>query len=175
MPRSKSRVRIPFPAPTFARLACERATVGEPSFARRLSTEAAKQRRWTKAADTASVWKPTSFAGRVRSAGLQACDQRGPIGPACHFEAPSPRGKAEVCKTSTPGSNPGGASNFHSHIFKWPRAPSSENWAYFSQTLTKSSPGAESVRCEPTIRTFTLRPRFAHTRRKGMSETRCAG
>ena len=26
--------------------------------------------------------------------------------------APSPRGKAEVCKTSTPGSNPGGASNF---------------------------------------------------------------
>ena len=27
-------------------------------------------------------------------------------------EAPSPSGKAEVCKTSTPGSNPGGASNF---------------------------------------------------------------
>ena len=26
--------------------------------------------------------------------------------------APSPSGKAEVCKTSTPGSNPGGASNF---------------------------------------------------------------
>ena len=26
--------------------------------------------------------------------------------------APSPRGKAEVCKTSIPGSNPGGASNF---------------------------------------------------------------
>src|SRR5206468_369896 len=48
----------------------------------------------------------------VRSAGLQACDQRGPLRPACHFEAPSPRGKAEVCKTSTPGSNPGGASTF---------------------------------------------------------------
>jgi hypothetical protein len=28
--------------------------------------------------------------------------------------APSPRGKAEVCKTSTPGSNPGGASNLFS-------------------------------------------------------------
>ena len=28
------------------------------------------------------------------------------------YGAPSPRGKAEVCKTSTPGSNPGGASNF---------------------------------------------------------------
>ena len=27
-------------------------------------------------------------------------------------QAPSPSGKAEVCKTSTPGSNPGGASNF---------------------------------------------------------------
>ena len=26
--------------------------------------------------------------------------------------APSPSGKAEVCKTSIPGSNPGGASNF---------------------------------------------------------------
>jgi hypothetical protein len=25
-------------------------------------------------------------------------------------QAPSPSGKAEVCKTSTPGSNPGGAS-----------------------------------------------------------------
>jgi hypothetical protein len=30
--------------------------------------------------------------------------------------APSPRGKAEVCKTSTPGSNPGGASNFPEEI-----------------------------------------------------------
>ena len=30
-----------------------------------------------------------------------------------HFKsAPSPSGKAEVCKTSIPGSNPGGASNF---------------------------------------------------------------
>ena len=28
------------------------------------------------------------------------------------YGAPSPSGKAEVCKTSTPGSNPGGASNF---------------------------------------------------------------
>ena len=27
--------------------------------------------------------------------------------------APSPSGKAEVCKTSTPGSNPGGASKFN--------------------------------------------------------------
>jgi hypothetical protein len=27
-------------------------------------------------------------------------------------KAPSPSGKAEVCKTSTPGSNPGGASKF---------------------------------------------------------------
>ena len=28
-------------------------------------------------------------------------------------KAPSPSGKAEVCKTSTPGSNPGGASNIN--------------------------------------------------------------
>ena len=28
-------------------------------------------------------------------------------------QAPSPSGKAEVCKTSTPGSNPGGASKIH--------------------------------------------------------------
>ena len=28
------------------------------------------------------------------------------------FKAPSPSGKAEVCKTSIPGSNPGGASIF---------------------------------------------------------------
>ena len=28
-------------------------------------------------------------------------------------KAPSPSGKAEVCKTSIPGSNPGGASNFY--------------------------------------------------------------
>jgi hypothetical protein len=27
--------------------------------------------------------------------------------------APSPSGKAEVCKTSIPGSNPGGASKIH--------------------------------------------------------------
>src|SRR5437763_6436957 len=31
-------------------------------------------------------------------------------------EAPSPSGKAEVCKTSTPGSNPGGASKFTQQI-----------------------------------------------------------
>jgi hypothetical protein len=30
--------------------------------------------------------------------------------PFIFYGAPSPRGKAEVCKTSTPGSNPGGAS-----------------------------------------------------------------
>src|SRR3954462_5716624 len=42
--------------------------------------------------------------------------------------APSPSGKAEVCKTSTPGSNPGGASNSKPHIDEdlperraWPR------------------------------------------------------
>ena len=31
-----------------------------------------------------------------------------------HKSAPSPSGKAEVCKTSIPGSNPGGASNLKS-------------------------------------------------------------
>jgi hypothetical protein len=30
--------------------------------------------------------------------------------------APSPSGKAEVCKTSIPGSNPGGASNLSEEI-----------------------------------------------------------
>jgi hypothetical protein len=35
------------------------------------------------------------------------------IAPAYQFRsAPSPSGKAEVCKTSIPGSNPGGASKF---------------------------------------------------------------
>ena len=40
---------------------------------------------------------------------------RGTFGPAIRRQfrsAPSPSGKAEVCKTSIPGSNPGGASNF---------------------------------------------------------------
>ena len=39
-------------------------------------------------------------------------------GSSCPFQklesAPSPSGKAEVCKTSIPGSNPGGASNLRS-------------------------------------------------------------
>jgi hypothetical protein len=67
LPRSKSRVRIPFPAPTFAR----------------------------------------RDASELR---LASQPLRGPSRPASRFRAPSPRGKAEVCKTSTPGSNPGGAS-----------------------------------------------------------------
>ena len=32
--------------------------------------------------------------------------------PFCFYGAPSPSGKAEVCKTSIPGSIPGGASKF---------------------------------------------------------------
>ena len=32
------------------------------------------------------------------------------------FKAPSPSGKAEVCKTSIPGSNPGGASSFSNDL-----------------------------------------------------------
>ena len=37
--------------------------------------------------------------------------------PSTFQAAPSPRGKAEVCKTSTPGSNPGGASTLHQGSF----------------------------------------------------------
>ena len=39
--------------------------------------------------------------------------------PFVFYGAPSPRGKAEVCKTSTPGSNPGGASNLRSRLRFW--------------------------------------------------------
>ena len=48
--------------------------------------------------------------------------------------APSPSGKAEVCKTSIPGSNPGGASISHSHR---PAASAREvlNASFFSRRL----------------------------------------
>ena len=53
---------------------------------------------------------------------LAAVGRAGRVRPAVRlFEAPSPRGKAEVCKTSTPGSNPGGASNLNSWM-SMPRA-----------------------------------------------------
>src|SRR5256886_3705489 len=45
----------------------------------------------------------------------RAVIEAAPCGPQVFWalrEAPSPSGKAEVCKTSTPGSNPGGASKF---------------------------------------------------------------
>jgi hypothetical protein len=44
---------------------------------------------------------------RARGSAGESADNR---------SAPSPSGKAEVCKTSIPGSNPGGASNFSSEI-----------------------------------------------------------
>ena len=65
-------------------------SVGEPTFARRLLPPIARASR---------------FVVQFRAAVARAVQARE------SFRAPSPRGKAEVCKTSTPGSNPGGASN----------------------------------------------------------------
>jgi hypothetical protein len=59
-------------------------------------------------------------------------------------KAPSPSGKAEVCKTSTPGSNPGGASNIISKIVWFQRAVAGR-----SATATRS---ATLFRPRPTRR-----------------------
>lgn len=75
MPRSKSRVRIPFPAP----FPCLTSACGQAFLTAARNVEQVERQ----------AGHPSS---RVRS-------------------APSPSGKAEVCKTSIPGSNPGGASN----------------------------------------------------------------
>ena len=75
--------------------------------ARRLSAVARKisERRWASASlELRLASQPrTEIGERTRDRILRNSKS-----------APSPSGKAEVCKTSIPGSNPGGASNFHS-------------------------------------------------------------
>ena len=92
MPRSKSRVRIPFPAPILKRRALWAfLRVSDQCFLPSL--------------------RPLVAVGRVNRRGRTFQVSFDP-----QFRpAPSPSGKAEVCKTSIPGSNPGGASNPKPH------------------------------------------------------------
>ena len=60
--------------------------------------------------------------------------------------APSPSGKAEVCKTSIPGSNPGGASN--------PKLSSH----YHLRSVRLPAPPPFVVQCGPERRTIHARP-----------------
>jgi hypothetical protein len=56
--------------------------------------------------------RTVALPGVSRTIAVVASSRRGRIYPRTQFQpAPSPSGKAEVCKTSIPGSNPGGASN----------------------------------------------------------------
>ena len=61
-----------------------------------------------------SAFRRTTRASR-RAVAVAAAHRRGrtiPVSVDQFQPAPSPSGKAEVCKTSIPGSNPGGASKF---------------------------------------------------------------
>src|SRR5207249_5337078 len=70
------------------------------------------------------------------------------------FRAPSPSGKAEVCKTSTPGSNPGGASKFHQEDHASAFSAADCRTCYCSQVFLKclrqtmESPGNGLTSCE---------------------------
>jgi hypothetical protein len=92
LPRSKSRVRIPFPAPIFIG--------GVPC------TPPGATRSWGPGAPRRSSRDSLRRVGQ---------DGPGTSGPGCLesslLGAPSPSGKAELCKSSIPGSIPGGASN----------------------------------------------------------------
>src|SRR5437867_6299987 len=77
--------------------------------------------RWLFASAT-DGWQATLVhrSAARREGGLRGLSMRAAASrvdpPFCFSGAPSPRGKAEVCKTSTPGSNPGGASNLRSRL-----------------------------------------------------------
>jgi hypothetical protein len=179
LPRSKSRVRIPFPAPLITPGALPRSAclhyVGPiahsvPACKRGVRflvctppLRGARSPTSLRRAARGPVRDCTPLLGGTRAHSVPACTIGVPFESArvrcfAHFHfaslravgrvtrpadgpvpvfrpvqrAPSPSGKAEVCKTSTPGSNPGGASN---HIKELP-TPAGANVGDVNRTVT---------------------------------------
>ena len=89
-----------------------------------------------------SVWYDAGFA---RSSGARSRAPRSQ-------SAPSPSGKAEVCKTSIPGSNPGGASN----LFRFIPATNLKDSSARAEKIGGSGRGNASPPCGDPIASCQL-------------------